>query len=188
MTAQRVQPALLPTSIGVLAVCGLLIEGLITDWSALLITRDFGGPESWGAVGLTIFSVAMFISRSSGDVAIARLGEWRLLVLSAASIVTAILLSIGTGDPLVMVLGIGIIGLVLGPLFPLAIARASRVAPGQEATMTARVSAVGYLAYLLGPPMIGAIADALGLPTTLGLIVCLACAGIVAARASTSTW
>lgn len=48
--------------------------------------------------------------------------------------------------------------------------------------MTARASAVGYIAYLTGPPDIGAMADHLSLPTTLVFVVGLACVGIAVTR------
>lgn len=72
--------------------------------------------------------------------------------------------------------------LALGPVFPLAVSRTGRSHPGQEAAMTARASAVGYIAYLTGPPDTGAIADHLSLPTTLVFVVGLACVGIAVTR------
>ena len=184
-TNRRWWQTTLPTTIAVLAVSALLIEGLITDWSALLVTRDLGAPASWGAAALTVFSVAMFISRSAGDALVAQLGEQRLLAISAVTITMAMVSGVGLGQPLLMVIVTGVIGLALGPIFPLAVTRAGRVAPGQEAVMTAHVSAVGYIAYLAGPPGIGAIADLLSLPTTLVLVVSTACVVIAVTRRGT---
>ncbi|WP_143175341.1 MFS transporter [Cryptosporangium aurantiacum] len=67
------------------------------------------------------------------------------------------------GEALGMVVAIGVTGLALGPVFPLAVHRAGR-SGGTAAAMTARVSAVGYLAYLTGPPMVGFAAESIGLP------------------------
>lgn len=41
---------------------------------------------------------------------------------------------------------------------------------------------LGYIAYLAGPPGIGALADHLSLPATLVLVIGLACIGIAATR------
>lgn len=181
-TGRRRWQTTLPITIAVLAISGLLIEGLVTDWSALLITRDLGAPASWGAAALTVFSIAMFISRSGGDAIIACVGEERLLAISAVTITMAMATGASLSQPLLMVIAAGVIGLALGPIFPLAVSRAGRSHPGQEAAMTARVSAVGYIAYLAGPPGIGAVADHLSLPITLVLVVSLACAGIAVTR------
>ncbi|MEL4356306.1 MULTISPECIES: MFS transporter [unclassified Luteococcus] len=181
-TGRRWWQTTLPTTIAALAVSALLIEGLVTDWSALLITRDLGAPASWGATALTVFSVAMFVSRSVGDAMIARVGEERVLASSAVTITLAMVSGASLGQPLLMITAAGVIGLALGPVFPLAVTRAGRLHPGQEAAMTARVSAVGYLAYLAGPPGIGALAEHLPLPTVLVLVVGLASVGIAASR------
>jgi len=59
-----------------------------------------------------------------------------------------------------------LVGLGLGPLFLLIIRHAGTIT-GQIASATATVSAVGYLAYLAGPPVIGGAAARWGLPPTL---------------------
>ncbi|SNR99335.1 hypothetical protein SAMN06272737_1592 [Blastococcus mobilis] len=79
-----VRPAArLPMTVGLLAVTCLLVEGLVTDWSALLVTRDLGAGATHGAMTLALFSLAMFISRSCGDAALGRLTEPQLLVTAA---------------------------------------------------------------------------------------------------------
>ena len=142
----------LPVPIAVLAVSGLLIEGLVTDWSALLITRDLGAPTSLGALTLALFSAAMFISRSAGDTGLNRFTERTVLTAVAVVVAALVLLGSVAADPVTMAVAIGLVGLVLGPVFPVAVSRASRSAPGRAAAMTAQVSAVGYLAYLGGHP------------------------------------
>lgn len=174
----------LPVTIAVLAVSGLLIEGLVTDWSALLITRDLGAPASLGATALALFSLAMFISRSAGDTVLSRFEE--RTVLTTIAVVVACLVVFGSvaAHPLAMAVAIGLVGLVLGPVFPVAVARASRSAPGRAAAMTAQVSAVGYIAYLGGPPAIGFVADVIGLPSTFTAAVALSCMGIAFSAAA----
>ncbi|WNV75284.1 MFS transporter [Geodermatophilus sp. DSM 44513] len=174
----------LPLAIAVLAFSGLLIEGLVTDWSALLITRDLGAPASLGATALAVFSLAMFISRSAGDTVLNRFEERRVLMTIA--ILVACLVAFGSvvAHPLAMVVAIGLVGLVLGPVFPVSLSRASRSAPARAAAMTARVSAVGYIAYLGGPPVIGFAADVIGLPIAFAAVAALSCMGIVIVRRS----
>lgn len=172
----------LPMTIAVLAVSGLLIEGLVTDWSALLITRDLGAPTSLGAITLALFSLAMFISRSAGDAVLNRFSERKVLTTVAVAVVCLVLLGSVAAEPVAMAAAVGLIGLVLGPVFPVAVSRASRSAPGRAAAMTAQVSAVGYFAYLGGPPVIGFVADVVGLPLTFVTTVALSCVGIALAR------
>jgi fucose permease len=172
----------IPPKIAVLAVCGLLIEGLVTDWSALLISRDLGASNSLAATALAGFSLAMFVSRSAGDAVLNRFAERRVLI--AIAMVVAGLIMVGSliAQPLAMVVAIGLTGLTMGPVFPVAVYRAGRSAPGQAAAMTARVSAIGYAAYLGGPPVVGFVADTIGLPVTFAAVALLGCTGIAFAR------
>lgn len=176
----------LPVTIAVLAVSGLLIEGVVTDWSALLITRDLGASASLGAGTLALFSVAMFISRSAGDAVLNRFTERTVLTTVAVVVVCLVVLGSVAAGPVAMAMAvavaIGLVGLVLGPVFPVAVSRAGRSAPGRAAAMTAQVSAVGYLAYLGGPPVIGFVADVIGLPLAFAATVALGCGGIALAR------
>ncbi|GAB2477541.1 MFS transporter [Promicromonospora xylanilytica] len=172
----------LPVAIAVLAVSGLLVEGLVTDWSALLITRDLGAPASLGATALALFSLAMFISRSAGDAVLNRFTEHGVLTTVAVVVICLVVLGSLVAHPLVMVVAMGLVGLFLGPVFPIAVSRAGRSAPGHAATMTARVSAVGYIAYLGGPPAIGFATDAIGLPATFAAAAALSGVSIALVR------
>lgn len=172
----------IPLTVAVLAVCGLLIEGLITDWSAVLISRDLGASDILAATALAVFNLAMFVSRSVGDTMLSRFGESRLLTAIAVS--TAFLIIVGTliSQPWAMILAIGLTGLAIGPIFPLAVQRASRPTRGRAAAMTAQVSAVGYIAYLGGPPLAGTVAEAVGLPATFVVVALVSSTGIAIAR------
>ncbi|OZD10377.1 hypothetical protein CH275_01510 [Rhodococcus sp. 06-235-1A] len=156
-----------------MAVAALLVEGMVTDWSALLVSRDFGGGATVGATAVVVFSCAMFLSRSFGDLIIDRLGP-RWTVVSAAVVVTSATL-VGLGlqrSPWGVVVAMAFIGLALGPLFPLLIIEAGRRSHAGVAVATARVSAVGYGAYLAGPPLVGFLADHTGLTFAFVMVAC----------------
>jgi MFS family permease len=173
----------LPVLVAVLAVSCLLVEGLVTDWSALLITRDLGAGPAQGALALTAFSLAMFVSRSCGDEMLLRFSEKRVVMASALLLPVAVLIGILVHTPLAMSVSVAVIGLLVGPLSPVAISCAGRSDPSRAASMAAKVSVVGYIAHLAGPPFIGLAAEAVSLPVTFTLVIVLATLGIgVAAR------
>ncbi|MFB9317483.1 MFS transporter [Cryptosporangium minutisporangium] len=174
--------ARIPLTTALLAVCGLFVEGLVLDWSALLVVRDLGGSRSSAATGLALFSLAMFMSRTAGDAALHRFGERRVLTVGAVVLGTLTPVACFAGQPVGMVVAIGACGLALGPVFPLAVHRAGRSDPARTAVMAARVSAVGYLAYLTGPPAVGLLADTVGLPVTFAAATLVSCAGILCSR------
>ncbi|GIZ99046.1 MFS transporter [Tsukamurella sp. TY48] len=153
--------------IAAIAVAALLVEGMLTDWSALLIGRERGAGVEVGSTVVVAFSVAMFVSRSLGDRLLHRVGAPRLLATAA--------IAIGTGTATASLydgwvgayLGVVAVGLAVGPVFPLAIGLAAARSPSAAPAATAAVSCVGYLAYLGGPPVIGAGADLVSLPAAI---------------------
>lgn len=169
----------LPLPVATLAVAALLMEGMIFDWSALLVARDYGGGTSLGAFTVAAFSCAMFLSRSAGDAIVDRIGVNRLVVIGSAGFAVAMLVGLAQPSPAGVLIAITITSLALGPLFPLAVSAAGRGAPAEAAAMTALVSAVGYLAYLGGPPLVGMGAELLSLPATVALVT-VACAVAIA--------
>ncbi|MDZ7933061.1 MAG: MFS transporter [Rhodococcus sp. (in: high G+C Gram-positive bacteria)] len=183
----------IPLSIGAMAVAALLVEGMVSDWSALLVSRDFHGGPTIGALALVAFSCAMFVSRSIGDLIIDRLGA-ASTVRYAAGVVTAATVAglLTQHQPWGAVVALGCIGFAVGPLFPLLITEAGRRSRRGVATATAHVSVVGYAAYLGGPPLVGFLADHIGLLrafTGIGLASCtvLALAAVTVRRRTTRT-
>ncbi|WP_315185608.1 hypothetical protein, partial [Corynebacterium durum] len=51
-------------AVGIITIGAFLLEGMLTEWSALLLRRDFHADPTLAASVLSMFSVAMFISRS----------------------------------------------------------------------------------------------------------------------------
>lgn len=169
----------LTVPIGGVAIAALLAEGLATDWSAVLLTRDRGAGGFTGATAVVAFSVAMFVSRTGGDYFLTRVG--RIHYLAAAATVLAagaacVLVGPGWAAPYA---GIVAMGLALGPVFPLAVTLAAERSPQAAASATAAVSTVGYSAHLAGPPAIGVVAEGAGLPATFAFFDA-ACAVVIA--------
>lgn len=163
----------IPVAVGAMALAALLVEGMVTDWSALLVSRDFSGGATVGAGAVVVFSCAMFLSRSFGDVIVERLGPRTTLVSAGLLVTTATLFGLLLQhDPWGVVAAMGFIGLALGPLFPLLITEAGRRSHAGVAVATARVSAVGYGAYLAGPPLVGFLADHTGLSSAFVIVAC----------------
>ena len=167
--------------VGLFALCVLLSEGAVSDWSAIYINDDVGAAEGTAAGGLAAFSLTMAIGRLAGD----RLNE-RLGALSLAR-AGATLAALGIGTALVAdgpgsaIAGFGLTGLGLSALFPLALRAAA--AQGRSAgTAVAAVSAMGYVGFLAGPPAIGGLAELFSLRGALLLPVALCVLAAALAR------
>lgn len=69
--------------LGVVACCGLLIEGAMGDWSAVYLRDALAAAPGPAAAGFAAFSLAMAASRLAGDALTHRLGPARLVRLGA---------------------------------------------------------------------------------------------------------
>jgi hypothetical protein len=104
-----------------------------------------------------------------GGVAIVRGGA----VLAGTGLAVALVVP----QPVIAILGFALVGIGLANLVPIFFAAAGN-APGQSAGAgIAALATIGYTGFLVGPPVIGLVADATTLAVALGLLV-LACAAM----------
>ncbi|MDV6012435.1 MFS transporter [Haloechinothrix sp. LS1_15] len=161
----RVAPGLV-----IFAVCALLIEGIVTDWSAVLVREELGGTATLAGLAVTVFSAAMATSRTLGDRLVNATAPATVARLGAALTMVALLASLAQPHPLVFIALLVLVGLGTGPLFPLAISVAATRATIPLGSVTATLTAWAYLAYLTGPPAVGTLAETTGLRGSLATI------------------
>jgi Major Facilitator Superfamily len=164
---------------GLVALAGLLSEGAIADWSAVYLSRSLGAGTSSAAAAFAAFSLAMAAGRFSGDRLVLRLGGDLVVRAGGALAAAGLGLTLLVGHPLVAVLGFALVGAGLSCVFPIVLSAAARTPGLPPSASIAAVCTVGYVGFLVGPPAIGGLAELLGLPAALGLVVAL-CALIAA--------
>jgi MFS family permease len=156
---------------GLIAACTAYGEGALAEWGPLHIQDDLHGGPGVAAAGYAAVALTMTLGRLSGTALLLRLGQTRVLVLGGLTACGGMLLgALAPVIPLV-VLGFALTGLGLANLFPTAIARAGELT---GAGGVAAASTLGYAGMLLGPPSIGFLTDAVGLPTALTTVAALA--------------
>jgi predicted MFS family arabinose efflux permease len=166
--------------VGVVTLCATTLEGAAADWLALYLTDERGATQSLAAAGYAVFAVAMAGGRFSGTVVAERLGR------HGAVRVGGLVSFVGV---LVTVLGPGLVSVYVGAalwalgvclVFPAAVS-AGGEAPERPADAIAAVTTIGYGGFLVGPPLIGLLAEQVGLGRA--LLVLLVLAGGIAALA-----
>ena len=157
--------------IGVIMLGMAFAEGSANDWLALATVEGHGQSEPTGAIVFGVFVSAMTVGRVAGGPLIDRFGRVRVLQVSALSAIVGLVIFILGPNLWVVVVGTVLWGLGSALGFPLGM---SAAAEGKNAA--ARVSAVamiGYLAFLVGPPLIGLLGDAIGLLNALFVVLIL---------------
>ncbi len=165
--------------LGAIAFCSMLGEGAMADWSAIYLREITGASESLAAVSYAAFSVAMMTGRIFGDGLTARCGSVRLVRGGGALAGLGLLLALVSAQPLASLIGFAAVGAGLATIVPQVITAAGRVAAADPGPALATTTTIGYFGFLIGPPLIGFVAEVAGLRLALGVMVA-ACAALVA--------
>jgi MFS family permease len=162
---------LLVAVFGLIATCSSYGEGALAEWGPLHIQQDLHGGPGIAAAGYAAVAAAMTLGRLSGTALLERLGQTRVLVFGGLTAAGGMLLgALAPAIPLVIV-GFALTGLGLANSFPTAMARAGALTGPSG---VAAASTFGYGGMLLGPPSIGFLTDAAGLPIALTTVAALA--------------
>lgn len=163
-------PSRVVLGLGALAFCILLGEGAMQDWSAVFMTSNLDtGPFLAGAA-FAAFAGAMAIGRLLGDRIVAAFGPRRVVQGGALAGTGGMVLALTSDDPAVAIAGFALVGLGYSGIVPI-LFRAAAMAPGMAAGPgIAAVATLGYTGFLVGPPVIGGLAELVGLPTALALV------------------
>ncbi|MET7426270.1 MFS transporter [Dactylosporangium sp. NPDC005555] len=167
--------------IGALTLCATVIEGAAADWLALFLHTGRGLSEASAALGYTVFATAMTVVRFAGTPVAARLGRAGAVrvggVLGVAGVLVTVLspwLPLTYAGALLWAAGVCLV-------FPAAVSAAGET--GRPAESIALVTTIGYGSILVGPPLIGALADVIGMGRALLTLAVLAAAVAVLAPA-----
>ncbi len=167
-----------------------LAEGAASDWSAVYLHSSLGASPGEAAIGYTVFSAAMLGGRLAGDPLTDWAGPARLVRASAGLAAVAFLAALLIGRPAAGMAGFAILGAGLSVVVPIVFTAASRL--GLPGPNLALVTSTGYTGMLVGPAVIGGLAEVVGLPAALGAIVVITTmtailAGAVRPSASTAS-
>ena len=169
--------------IGLIVLGMAFTEGSANDWLALGMVDDRGVDNGQGALLFGVFTVSMTLGRIGGGPLIDRVG--RVVALRASGVAAAIGLAIVILVPSVPIAVVGIvlwgIGASLG--FPMGMSAAGDD-PTRAAPRVSAVATIGYVAFLVGPPVIGFVGDRIGILNALWIVLVLIVLAVLAAPAA----
>ena len=146
----------------------------MADWSAIFLTLVANAPESEAALGYAVFSIAMVVVRLFGDIIIGRIGGVMVTRVAAVFAGAGVLLAVIGGSLASGLIGFALMGVGYAVIMPLAFSRAASEPGVSAGAGIASVATLGYGGLLLGPPVIGFLAEAVGLRFAFLLLAALA--------------
>ncbi|MDB4178875.1 MFS transporter, partial [Amylibacter sp.] len=159
-----------------------LVEGAVVDWGALLIIDLELTPIKSAGVGYILFSIAMVVARLLGDKIIDIIGEFKVLILGVITTIFGILTILLSTLPLFALCGFMLIGLGVANLVPIFFSAAGRqkIMPAEIAI--ASVTTTGYAGILLGPVLIGYVAEVTTLSIAFSLLIPLVALTLISSK------
>jgi len=158
--------------IGAMAFLGMIAEGSMVDWSTLYLKERAGASQQVAPLGIASLQGAMLVARWFGDRARVRWGARKLLfggsLLAGASLAAALLIG-GIAPALV---AFGLFGIGVATVSPCVYAAGAR----EGGVALAAVMTLGSLGFLVGPLVIGAVAQATNLSWGMAIVAASAIA------------
>lgn len=168
--------------IGVVVLAMAFAEGSANDWLPLLMVDGHGFSAKSGALIYAGFTLGMTLGRFTGGWFIDRYS--RVTVVRASALMGALGIALIIFVDVDWVAGVSVIlwGLGASLGFPLTISAASDTGPDAP-TRVSVVATTGYLAFLVGPPLLGFLGEHYGLRSAMLAVLALVLVAALVARA-----
>lgn len=156
--------------LGLICFCGMASEGIMFDWSGVYFKEIIKAPGALVVLGYTTFMISMASGRFLSDFLVARYGARKVLIISglviSTGLYTAVLLPYIIPCTLAfMLVGFGVSNVV--PIIFNVAGNNENVPTGIALTI---VTSISFLGFLMGPPLIGYIAELTSLKHSFAII------------------
>ncbi|GAB2617424.1 MFS transporter [Paractinoplanes abujensis] len=154
--------------LGLTATALMICEGAALGWGGIFLHEERGASLSLAAVGITAYTGAQALGRLAGD----RFTDRNRLFRVGAAIATCgFTIGVLAPHPGVAVAGFALAGLGSSVLVPLTFSAVGRLPGASAAALVSRLTTFTYSGILLGPALIGGVADRIGLAPTMTVVI-----------------
>lgn len=144
--------------IGLIVLGMAFAEGAANDWLPLALVDGYNVAPALASACFIVFIAAMAVGRLFGGPYVDRFGRVRVLQVLAILAGAGVLLVIFSGNFVLVAIGCALWGLGVSLGFPLGVSAASDN-PVNSAARVSAVATIGYFAFLVGPPVLGYLAE-----------------------------
>ena len=166
--------------IALMVMSGGLLEGAANDWLNLSMVDGYGFATSTASAIFAFFLLMMTIMRFGSPRLERRFGAPHLLRLTMGCAIIGLTLVAFAPHHILALVGVALWGIGASLVFPLGISALS-VDPVMTPARVSVLSTVNYGSALIGPPILGLIADHVGYHRALVFVVLPVCLAIVLA-------
>jgi MFS family permease len=156
--------------LGIIGFCCMASEGIMFDWSGVYFKDIVKAPGALVILGYTSFMITMASGRFLSDILVRKFGTRKILIISGITIsfglYTAVIFPFLIPSTIAfMLVGFGVSNVI--PIIYSTTGRTAKIPTGIALTI---VSGISFLGFLMGPPIIGHIAELTSLRYSFGFI------------------
>lgn len=156
--------------LGMVGFCGMMCEGCMFDWSGVYMNKVVQAPAYLVPTGYISYMGSMALGRFAADKLAHRFGMINVLKASGLLIFTGLILSIVYAQVGVVIVAFLLVGLGTAAIVPLCFSLAANSSSLPTGIAIGMVSTISFFGFLLGPPLIGFIAEWTGLKMSFALM------------------
>ncbi len=158
------KPSPLLLQFGLVALSNMICEGMMFDWSGVYFQKVVKVEEQFRTLGYISFMACMTTGRMFADRLINYWGARKQLMLSGLVVTLGLIIAVSYPNMIVSSIGFMFVGFGVSSVIPTIYGTVGKNAgPGRASIDLASVSSVGFFGFLIGPPIIGFISQAVGL-------------------------
>ncbi len=159
--------------LGLIAFSCMACEGAMFDWSGVYFQKVVAAPKEYTTMGYVAFMSTMAGGRFLGDRLVMKVGIKKILEGSGVFIASGLLIIVVFPTLLMSTIGFLLVGMGVSSVVPIVYSQAGKSNTMSAGVAIAAVSSIGFLGFLLAPPLIGFIAEAFGLQWSFLLVAIL---------------
>jgi fucose permease len=159
--------------LGTMGATVLTCEAAVANWSGVLLHEHLGAPLGVASLGYIAFTGCQTAGRLAGDRLFARYPARVLVRLGSAVAAGGLTIVVLSPRPALAIAGFAVIGVGLATPLPVLFSVVGHIGAGGDgaSALIARFTTMTYSGILLGPALIGWIAQAIGLTWTLAALI-----------------
>jgi MFS family permease len=165
-----VKPDSFIITLGMIAFGSMICEGTMFDWSGVYFEKIIHPPKELVRLGYVAFMFTMASGRFAGDWLVTRFGITRILQMSGIIISSGLLIAVLFPYIATATIGFLLVGIGTSSVVPLCYSLAGKSKNMLPGYAIASVASVGFLGFLIGPPVIGFISEMSNLRWSFSLI------------------
>ncbi len=141
----------------------MLLEGASLDWGAIFMRNEYLSGPFFAGLAVASMAISQAIARFVADAFFTRFSPVSVARVLLVVLLAGCLLVVFSPHWLLSLLGFSLIGVGSSAIFPMAISAAAQRTDRSVALNVASLAQFSFVVFLLGPPLLGFVAEAWGM-------------------------